>query len=39
MVVIDSDNENDDDETLAGFMPSHINSEKNSFQDSLASLM
>lgn len=37
MIVTDTNDEDDDD--VVGFMPSHLHSEMDSFQDSLASLM
>lgn len=39
MIVINSDDEDKEDDTLARFIPSHLTSEMDSFRDSLASLM
>lgn len=39
LIVIDSYDEDEDDETMAGFMPSHIDSEIDSLRDNFASLM
>lgn len=39
MIVIDSNDGGDDDETLAWFMPSNIDTEMDSSRDSLASFM
>lgn len=35
MIVIDNDDEDEEDETFAGFMSSHLNSKMDSFQNSL----
>lgn len=39
MIVIDSDNEYEEDETLARFIPLDLNSEIDSFKDSLVNLV
>lgn len=39
LIIIDTDDEDEEDETLAGFMPSHLTSEMDTFRDNLASLM
>lgn len=39
LIVINSYDEDDYDETLVGFMPSHIDNEMGSFRSYLASLM
>lgn len=39
MIIIDSDDEKEEDETLSGFMSWHLDSEKGSFRGSLDSLM
>lgn len=37
--MIDGDHEDGEDETLVGFMPSHLTSEIDSFLDSLVKLI
>lgn len=39
LILIDSDNEEEENKTITGFMPSHLISEMNSFRDSLANLI
>lgn len=39
MTVIDSDDEDEEDKTLLGFMLSHLDSKMDSFKDTLANLM
>lgn len=39
LIVIDNNDEDEENETLAGFMLSHVTSEMESFRDSLANVM